>query len=156
MTNLDFIRKLYEFDHWANQETLAGIATLESGQQEALKFFGHMIAAQIAWRGRFDDLPLLGGNVWPEMTTDECRDAIERIHGQWNELLEKMTDERLAGDLVYKNLKGVEFRTPIRDVLTHVITHSVHHRGQVVAAVRNAGGTPPPIDYVAYVRKMNG
>ena len=38
----------------------------------------------------------------------------------------------------------------------HVITHSVHHRGQAAAAIRDAGGQPSATDFVVYVRKKKG
>lgn len=69
-------------------------------------------------------------------------------------LLDKLTPEKLDENLKYRNRKGVEFQTPIRDVLMHVIMHSVYHRGQVAAAVREAGGKPAATDYMVYVRKM--
>jgi len=35
----------------------------------------------------------------------------------------------------------------------HVVTHSAYHRGQVAAAVREAGGKPEATDYVVWVRQ---
>lgn len=156
MDSLETIRKLYQFDYWANQETLAGLGALTSGSEKPLKYFSHVIAAQRIWRKRFDDPAPASGDAWPALTLDDCKQAIGELRAQWAELLGKMTEEKLGEDLVYKTLKGVDFRTPIRDVLTHVITHSVHHRGQTASAIRDAGGRPSATDYIAYVRKMRG
>ena len=35
----------------------------------------------------------------------------------------------------------------------HVVTHSAYHRGQVAAAVREAGGKPAATDLVVWVRQ---
>jgi uncharacterized damage-inducible protein DinB len=43
-------------------------------------------------------------------------------------------------------MAGAEFKTPIRDVVTHLVMHSAYHRGQVAAAVKEDGGKPAPTD----------
>jgi len=89
---------------------------------------------------------------WPDLTLEECASAIEDLRRQWKELLDKLTPEKLAGELTYKTTKGIEHRTPVGDILMHLVLHSAYHRGQVAAAVREAGGKPAPTDYVVYVR----
>ena len=153
MDSVELIKKLYEYDYWANQETLAGLATLTSGQEKPLKYFSHVIAAQQIWRARFDDPAPFTGDAWPATSLEDCRTAIDELRAQWADLLGRMTEEELAEDLVYKNLKGNDLRTPIGDALMHVITHSVHHRGQAAAAIRDAGGQPSATDFVVYVRE---
>jgi uncharacterized damage-inducible protein DinB len=89
---------------------------------------------------------------WPDLTLEECASAIEDLHRRWRNFLDSLTPEKLASDLTYKNLKGVEHKTPIQDVLMQLMLHSAYHRGQVAAAVREAGGKPAPTDYVVYLR----
>ncbi|MFN0120478.1 MAG: DinB family protein [Blastocatellia bacterium] len=37
------------------------------------------------------------------------------------------------------------------ETLTQVVSHSLYHRGQVNARLRALGGTPPLVDYIAWV-----
>jgi len=67
-------------------------------------------------------------------------------------MLDILSAEKLAGELVYKTTKGIEYRTPVGDILMHLVLHSAYHRGQVAAAIREAGGKPAPTDYVVYAR----
>ena len=78
---------------------------------------------------------------------------MDELHKSWAALLDKLTPEKLAAGLTYRNTKGVEFKTPIQDVLMHLVLHSAYHRGQVAAAVREAGGKPAATDYVVYLRQ---
>jgi uncharacterized damage-inducible protein DinB len=32
-----------------------------------------------------------------------------------------------------------------------VVLHSTHHRGQIVARVRELGGNPPLVDYIGWI-----
>jgi uncharacterized damage-inducible protein DinB len=145
-------RKLFDYDYWANSETLASLRTVPSGAERPGKIFNHVIGAQRVWLARFENPAPPSAQPWPDLTLEECESAIEELHRQWKDLLDNLAPEKLADDLVYQTLKGAEYRTPIRDVLMHLILHSAYHRGQAAAAVREAGGKPAPTDYVVYLR----
>lgn len=148
----DFIRKLFDYDYWANREALASMGALGGAAERPLKIFSHLVGAQRVWLARFDDPNPPGVQPWPVLTLEDCRAAAEDLHKRWVALLGGMTPEKLASDLAYRNTKGVEFKTPVEDVLMHLVMHSAYHRGQVAAAVRDAGGKPAATDYVVYVR----
>ena len=145
-------RKLFDYDYWANSETLAGLRTVPGGAEKPRKTFNHVIGAQRVWLVRFENPAPPSVQPWPDLALEECQSAIEELRGRWKDLLDNLTPEKLAGDLVYQTLSGSEYRTPIQDVLMHLILHSAYHRGQAAVAVREAGGKPAPTDYVVYVR----
>jgi len=145
-------RKLLDYDYWANSETLASLRTVPSGAETPRKAFNHVIGAQRVWLSRFENPASPYAQPWPELTLEECASAIEDLRQRWNELLDKLTPQELAGELAYKTTKGIEYRTPVDDILTHLVLHSAYHRGQVAAAVREVGGKPAATDYVVYLR----
>ncbi len=69
-------------------------------------------------------------------------------------LLDGMTPEKVTTDLVYRNTKGQQFKTPVQDILMQLVMHGAYHRGQVAAAVRDSGGKPAATDYVVYIRQI--
>ena len=154
MENLQLIRTLLEYDYWANGEALASLSTVGGDAEKPLKFFSHVLGAQRIWLGRCESPEPPTAEPWPVLSSVESRAAIEDVHRRCMALLDSLTPEKLEGKLAYRNLKGVEFQTPIRDVLMHLVIHSAYHRGQVAAAVREAGGKPVATDYSVYVRKM--
>jgi uncharacterized damage-inducible protein DinB len=145
-------RKLFDYDYWANSETLASLRTVPSGVDKPRETFNHVIGAQRIWMARFENPAPPSAQPWPDLSLEECASAIEDLRRRWNDLLDSFTPEKLAGDLTYLTLKGVEYKTPIQDVLMHLVLHSAYHRGQVAAAVREAGGKPASTDYVVYLR----
>jgi uncharacterized damage-inducible protein DinB len=154
MESLDSFRQFFEYDYWANQEILHSVASLEAPPERALKVTGHIVGAQRVWLGRLESA---GGDPpapWPPMNLEEANAAVNEIHERWNSFLEKLAPERLDEDLVHRNSKGVEFRAPVRDVLVQLVMHGAYHRGQIAAAVRDAGGKPNPTDYIVYVRRQ--
>ena len=151
--SLQFLHKLFEYDHWANREALASLSTVSGSAERPLRILGHIMGAQGLWLARFDNPSPPGGQAWPTLTLDDCRVAVEDMHRRWSQVLDKLTPEKMSEALVYRNTKGQEFRTPIQDVLMHLLMHSAYHRGQLAAAVREAGGKPAGTDYVVYVRQ---
>src|SRR5215470_4614003 len=151
---LQFFRRLFDYDYWGNCEALASVATATGAGGNAQKFFNHIIGAERIWLARFSDPDPRSISPWPNLALGECSAEVEKLHTEWLALLDTLTPEKLAGDLAYRNTKGAEFKTPIEDVLMHLVMHSAYHRGQVAKAVREAGGKPAATDYVVYVRQL--
>ncbi len=147
-------RNLFDYDHWANRETLASLSTVDGDASRGRKFFYHILGAQRIWLSRFETPDSPSTEAWPFLTLDEARAALEDLHRRWMGLLDGMTPETITRDLVYRNLKGQEFRLPTQDALMHLVMHSVYHRGQVAAAVRDSGGKPAATDYTVYIRQL--
>ena len=153
MESIVRFRELFEYDHWANQAALASLSSIAGPVQKPLKVFSHVLGAHRVWRARFDDTNPPKAQPWPVLTQEECRSGIDEIYQRWIELLDQLSDEKLSENLVYHTTQGVRFETPIRDVFTHLLMHSAYHRGQVAAAVREAGGKPALTDYTIYLRQ---
>jgi uncharacterized damage-inducible protein DinB len=148
------IRQLFEYDFWANREALASLSTVTGDAARSRRFFNHIIGAQRIWLSRFETPESPSMEPWPVLTVSEAQAAIEDLHKRWMGLLSRLTPEKLTEALVYRNTKGQEFKTPIQDVLLHLVMHSVYHRGQVAAAVRDSADKPASTDYVVYVRQL--
>jgi uncharacterized damage-inducible protein DinB len=155
MENMNYFRKLFEYDHWANRETLASLASAGPATDAALKIFGHVVGAQRIWLFRIEPEPSGPPEVWPALSLEDCKTAVAGLHDRWTTLLDKLNPAELAESVTYRNTKGVEFKTPLEGVLQHVVMHSTYHRGQVAIAVRHAGGKPAVTDYVAYLRQQS-
>lgn len=154
MESLDSFRQLFEYDHWANQESLSSIANLSMPSERALKIAGHIVGAQRVWLGRLETPDAKPPVPWPLMSLKDTRGAFSELHHRWISFLESLAPQRLDEDLVHRNTKGVESRVPVRDILTQLVLHGAYHRGQIASAVREAGGNPPATDYIVYVRQQ--
>lgn len=153
MESLDSLRKLFDYDDWANQEALRSIATINGTADRALKVAGHIVGAQRVWLGRLETSNAATA-PWPLLSLEEAEAAISEMHQRWNSFLSSLPPGRLGEDLVHRNSKGIEFRVPVRDVLMQLVMHSAYHRGQIAAVVREGGGKPAATDYIVYVRQQ--
>ena len=153
MESIRYFRPLFEYDRWGNQAALASLGSIAGPVEKPLKVFSHILGGQRVWRARFDDPHPPDARPWPVLTQEECHSGIDEVYKRWAELFDDFSNETLSLTLVYHTTQGTRFETPIRDVLTHLLMHSAYHRGQVAAAVREAGGKPAVTDYAVYLRQ---
>jgi uncharacterized damage-inducible protein DinB len=146
------LRRLLAWDAWANRETIASLRAAAAPPPRGLRFMAHVTAAERLWRGRIlaDPAPVV---VWPERSLEECAAEAEAMARAWPAVLDGPPEADLERAVTYRNSKGEPWTSALRDILTHVATHSAHHRGQVASELRAHGFTPAYTDFIHAVRQ---
>jgi uncharacterized damage-inducible protein DinB len=163
MDAIEYYRKLFRYDRWANGEVLEALRAASAGSdahtaaasaevlQEFLRRLAHILGAQWLWLSRLD-VPAEATAVWPELTLDECARQSEALGSFWEGYLGGLDEGGLSQTISYKNTKGEPWQSRIDDVLTHVVMHSAYHRGQIALEMRAAGLNPAYTDFIQAVR----
>jgi uncharacterized damage-inducible protein DinB len=149
---LEYFRKLFEFDAWANRRSVQAIASTPVLDPLALKMLAHVLAAQDLWLKRLRAQDYSGFNPFPDHPLETVRARIEDFAHDWTAFFATIKPDRIDQSLQFKDTQGGTYRTLVRDVLTQLFGHGVHHRGQINMLLRKAGSKPPAVDYIAYVR----
>jgi uncharacterized damage-inducible protein DinB len=150
MLSLD-LKRLLAYDDWANRETLASLEAIDSPPPGSVKLLGHIVGAEQLWYGRLrGDKP---GPVWPALSLAECRATLDELSRLWADYLDALAPADLGRAVAYVNSKGEPWTSRVGDILTHVVLHSSHHRGQIASDIRAAGHAPPYTDYIHAVRQ---
>lgn len=152
MDLLASLRRQLHYDAWAHREVLTALAGAASPPEKALRWFAHILAAERLWLARIRGEPSKVA-VWPEPDLDRSRGEVEELEGLWKSYLETLTPEGLGAEIVYVNSKGEPWRSRVEDVLQHVVIHSAYHRGQIAAALREAGISPAYTDFIHAARQ---
>jgi uncharacterized damage-inducible protein DinB len=156
---MDFLahfNRLFVHDDWANREVLASLARVESPPLKARGWLAHILAAERLWLARLqgESTPVV---VWPDWTLDQCAAEIEALAGLFRSYLGELGGEfgekRLVASISYVNSQGEPWTSRVEDVLLHIVMHSTYHRGQIAAALREAGATPAYTDFIHAVRQ---
>jgi len=71
---------------------------------------------------------------------------------KWAEALTPADWDRIAH---YRNVKGEPFRTPIWQIVLHVVNHATYHRGQITTLLRQLGRVPVGMDLIMYYRSLS-
>ena len=93
-----------------------------------------------------------GFDFWPKLDIEECSDLAKRNADRYESLLDGFDEEGLGQTARYKTSEGTPFENSYRQILNHVLLHSMTHRGQILTLLRLAGHEPPAIDYIVYER----
>lgn len=154
-TDASHFLDLFRYNDWANQRVIAALRTaalVEEAHTQALRWLSHLLRAQDIWLGR-----VLGGEealtaAWDVDGLAACTERSERSTAAWLVHLAACDEAEFRQHIAYTNTKGVGYSSTLREIATHVVNHSTHHRGQILALLRQQGHVPPPLDYIFFVR----
>jgi len=149
----EYFTNLFNFDCHSSLLLLPTI--FEAGEPvRAVQIMDHLLAAQQIWLNQCkgfinaNDAPF-----WPDREADTFEQAINRNHNDWLTFINDAQNADLNKLISYKNSKGIAYENTLTDILTHVIYHGTHHRGQIGQHLKLAGIKKLPlIDYIAFTR----
>ena len=147
--------RLFAYDLWASRRAYASLAELREPPAKAVEWLGHIVLSQ---RFVFEVLNGRDASLMtelPEPPLKECSEWIERLGADWRSHLMARTEEDLAGEIEFRNSRGVMDKRRVADLLIHAVTHSTYHRGQIALAVREAGGEPAGTDFTIFMREQH-
>ena len=149
---LQELQRLFAYDTWANLETAGALIACNTPPDRARKILAHLVGADRLWQER---LRPEGARpvVWPDLTPAQCREGLLELGRAWDAYLGAVSPRGLQHPILYRNSRGEEWSSTVKDILLHVISHSAHHRGQVASELRNAGFEPACTDYIHCVRQ---
>ena len=149
--NVADYRRQFAYDEWANREVLGAMQSA-GADERSLALLAHILSAERLWLERIQQKPQ-STPVWPKTNVENCAPLVEEIGRLWREYLGTLAEHDLLQPISYRNSKGEEWRSSVSDVLTHVILHSVYHRGQIASHMRANGKTPAYTDFIHALRQ---
>lgn len=159
MIDTHILIDMYRHMCWADAEVWRAVTAHRPAAEDpkVKELLEHIHIVQRAflmlWRGeditenmpRFDDLPSV--LEWAKPCYD---DAIEQI--------ETIGDEGLSApvklpwaQMIEKQIGRKPESVTTGETALQVSMHSIHHRGQVNARLRELGGQPPTVDYIVWL-----
>jgi uncharacterized damage-inducible protein DinB len=144
----EMLLRFFEFDTWANQQTLRSLETMTNPPHRAVALIAHIAAAQRLWLERALSAPQSVA-VWPKWSLPETAKELAAVPSQWTHLI---ATGDLSRKFTYSNTKGQQFQNKLSDVALHVAFHGVYHRGQIATLVRQHGGEPAYTDFIQAIR----
>lgn len=157
------IHRHLNYSAWATGKIVEMLQTLpaELWDKEVISSFPsirktlyHIWDAEVIWYER-----MKGGEVtvWPSTTFNGSNEEFLKFYlAHSNELaafIATKDNAFLEGKINYKNMKGIEYSTPVEEILFHLVNHGSYHRGQLITMLRTLGFTQVVnTDLIAYVR----
>jgi uncharacterized damage-inducible protein DinB len=157
--NTSALIDLYRHMEWADAAVWVSVLTSEHGQTDAKlrEQLYHLHVVQRAFLRAWRDEP----REAPYPTFDDARSLMLWGRSYYVEAfthLGTLSDEQVSKPLPVPWASMVEQRlgrapetTTMGETVLQVAMHSVYHRGQINARLREVGGEPPLVDYIAWV-----
>jgi uncharacterized damage-inducible protein DinB len=161
--DLQTLRRLYEFNAWADRRTLESCAVLtpeqftrdmKSSFHSVRDTLVHIFGAEWIWLERWEGrsptaLP------WAPNFPD-----FESVRARWQEVelglrqfVGGLTQADLDRVLERRTMAGGVFRQPLWEMMQHVVNHGSYHRGQIATMLRQHGAQPAVEDLVLFYRE---
>ena len=159
MMSVNALTELYRHMEWADASVWAAVLASEGGRSDPKLrgYFYHLHVVQRAflrtWRGeaRAEPYPTFGDAA-------SLMSWGRTYYGEALAHLGLMSEERLSepmplewASMVERVLGRAPDVTTVGDTVLQVALHSLYHRGQINARLREVGGEPPLVDYIAWV-----
>jgi uncharacterized damage-inducible protein DinB len=153
METIEHLRELFIFNDWANRRIL--ISLKSNSSEKAIRILTHLLITEKEYFERLYDKDLTGFDFWRNLSLEDCERLLQENVENYQRFLDKI-DDRGHGQIArYKTSEGVSHENTWLQLLTHILFHSATHRGNIVAALREKGFTPPKIDYIIFLRETS-
>lgn len=151
-----------EYNSWATLRLLNAARELTSDQlthdfgtadKSALGTLVHIFRAERIWLARLQERA--SATEWSQPEDEQLttlRTEWPLLQAKWQNWANGLSDPHTERILQYIDLRGNSWAQPVWQVVLHVVNHSTHHRGQVSGFLRALGKTPPPLDFIRFVR----
>jgi len=136
---------------WADA-LVADALDAPSSPASAVRLFAHVAAAEHLWYTRVQGVAAEHA-VWPELSVSEARVLAAQNADLFQRLVTEADTDALSRVVQYRNSAGNTFRNSVADIMTQVMLHGSHHRGQIAQTLRASGLEPPLVDYIVFARR---
>jgi len=145
--------QLFEYDLWANRLMYECICQNGIEDDKIIFWINHIVNAEHVWLER---IRTGTSTVSPTrvQSLEACGELMQHLNRQILDMLAVATEESLLEEITYSNTRGMSFRNVVKDILTHVVNHSTHHRAQIAARLREMEIPPPPTDFIFFMRQV--
>ncbi|MGD0694034.1 MAG: DinB family protein [Terriglobia bacterium] len=159
------IQALYDYNRWANEQTLDAAAALNEEQftrdlgnsfRSVRDTLAHILAAEWIWLERWK------GNSPKTLLEAADFPGVEALKTRWDEVesdraafIRTAAASRLEEVISYVNTRGQTFAYPLWQMMIHVLNHSTYHRGQITTLLRQLGSKPASTDLLLFYDKVS-
>lgn len=151
METVEHLRQLYAYNDWANRRLIVHLKSNDS--ERSRKLLAHLLITEKEYYERLYGKNSTGFDFWQNLSLEECGKLAKETAELYERLLKNFDDEGLTQTVRYFTSEGKRVENSFREMLTHVLFHSMHHRGQVLTVLREEGFETTVLDYIIYCRE---
>ncbi len=144
----------FKFNDYANRTVLQVINKMPD-PEKTVYLFSHLINSQNKWMARILYKPDQTEYQWfsPVYKLEELEAKWEESVNVWLNFLEVKSEVELEQEIIYELDGTGKVGVKIKDIALQLNYHSIHHRAQIAALLRQQNIPPPFVEYIGRVIK---
>lgn len=149
-SSVHLLRQLFRYQAWANDELLARMEALDPVQQPeqrntALRLMNHCEVVNQIFVAHLVGVPhsFTADNTIETPALSELRQSMAATDRWYLEYLETVSANQLAEQTAFRFTDGDKGFMSREEMLAHVVTHGIYHRGEVGRVMMQLSIRPP-------------
>ncbi|MGM0588556.1 MAG: DinB family protein [Bacteroidota bacterium] len=145
----------FQYNRDANRRFIKVIAEHENIPAPVIKLFSHICNTHLVW---LDRVHTLKNETIPDIWEIHKPGVFPSLNTRCFELTEWFVQAEnyglpFARVIRYQNSKKRVFENTIQEIYSHILMHSMYHRGQMAKYLREKGIEPPITDFIMMNRE---
>ena len=150
MTLKNHLLKMLDAEIWANQQLAATIEKAKTSDERTLLLFSHILSSYSMWLSRVQGKEITTA-LFQERTLNESKALMKKMFPELKNYLLKADEAEINRVITFTfPLDGSTRKLSVLDAITHLVTHSSYHRGQIMARLKDKVETLPLTTYIAF------
>ena len=146
----DMLEKMFAHNHWANSLAIDFLSGLQNPDPTFATLTAHNLNVEGIWLARIQGRILTDpAERFRDIPVSEMAARMEKN----SEALLALLKTDVARIVDYKMFDGTPVSSQIEDLLLHVWSHGVHHRGQMSSKASSLGLKYPDVSFITYSRR---
>jgi uncharacterized damage-inducible protein DinB len=150
MTLKDHLLKMLDAEIWANQILADTIEKSKTPDERTLLLFSHVLSSYSMWLSRVQGTEITTA-LFQERTLAESKTLMRSVFAGIKNYLQQ-ADEAEINRVIHFifPLDGSKRKLSVLDAITHLVTHSSYHRGQIMARLKDKVEVLPLTTYIGF------
>jgi uncharacterized damage-inducible protein DinB len=148
-----YFQRLFECDNWAKLRLANAISPVTEVPERVLSLYAHLLASNHIWQSRLLGIPAEMG-VWEPIPLAGWLEQQQANHRQIIGFLQAANNDSFSEEINYKTTKGIPYQNTVEGILSHMITHSNYHMGQINLLLKPVLDPLPDLMYISYQREQ--
>jgi uncharacterized damage-inducible protein DinB len=153
-------RRLIAYNEWANEKILSAIDGMSDAElrQPVDAYVGsidnnlrHALGAQIVWLRRWNGEPAV-----TDPKIEDLHQAYAASHADLRAFAASLADTDCARTIAYRDSRGESHALPLGLLISHLVNHGTHHRGETGMLLERVGRSPGDMDYLYFEYEQTG
>jgi uncharacterized damage-inducible protein DinB len=148
-----YFKRVFEYDNWAKLRLATAIGKASELPERVAALYAHLLASNHIWQSRLLGIPA-EMTVWEAIPPENWLQQQEANHKQIMDYLQTANPNIFDEEINYKTTKGIPFRNTVEGILSHMLTHSNYHMGQINLLLKPFLNPLPDLMYISYQREQ--